>query len=320
MTELKKQLKRIGKLGLFSSFAILCTMTVERLFFLQAKRKQPLEEDMETYYWNHHSIGYHSYGSGRPLLLLHNTCVGASSKEWEKNIEILAERYHVYTIDLPGFGASQKQNMIYTAYHYALFLTDFIEEVVKRPVSILASSTSASFALMAYEQNPKNIRKLLLISPTGMEEQPFATEEDNEKRKLLQSPILGTGLFLKASSKKALKQQLQQTLFFSKEKVTQELILQYYYASHLGGENARHCYACGESKFMNTSIKEAISHLKIPCLIAWGEHNLVNPIANLEKIQELHPNGEYVLFEQTRLLPHYENPTEFNQIAKEFLQ
>ena len=50
------------------------------------------------------SLGYTRRGSGEPLVLLHG--LGSSGQAWNPVIPLLAERFDVIVIDLPGFGDS----------------------------------------------------------------------------------------------------------------------------------------------------------------------------------------------------------------------
>ncbi|MBQ7908958.1 MAG: alpha/beta fold hydrolase, partial [Elusimicrobiaceae bacterium] len=91
---------------------------------------------METYETAEGEVAYRSLGKGRPLLLIHSAMLGASCREWDDVIEDMAENYHVYAMDLPGFGNSFCPEKPWTAYQYANVLHDFITNVVKRPVCI----------------------------------------------------------------------------------------------------------------------------------------------------------------------------------------
>ncbi len=316
---MKKGKKILIHIGLFSFLSIMLSFAIERMIFLFTNKKKDQEPEDSIYLWKNQKISYQIHGTGSPVLLLHHTCIGASHKEWEKNIESLSNRYRLYVPDLPGYGNSQKIRTTYTAYDYTSFIHDFITNIIGQPVTIIASSTSACFALKAYELNPSDIKKLALISPTGMEEQPFATPEENHRLALLKMPIIGTGLYLKAASKKAITEQLQKELFFSKELVTKEIIHHYYMDAHKGYENARFSYASASSRFINVSIQKTLTNIHIPLFVAWGEENVTNPPEFLEKIYQIHPNGEYILFEKTRLLPHYENSTQFNNMIQNFI-
>lgn len=50
-------------------------------------------------------------GTGKPILLIHDTDSGASGEEWAKVAKKLAKNNTVYTIDLLGCGRSDKPSI-----------------------------------------------------------------------------------------------------------------------------------------------------------------------------------------------------------------
>ena len=64
-----------------------------------------------------------------PLLLIHG--FGASIYHWRYNIPVLARDYHVYAIDLLGFGLSDKPIIDYSAELWRDQALAFIKEVVR---------------------------------------------------------------------------------------------------------------------------------------------------------------------------------------------
>ena len=69
-----------------------------------ARKKKDETHVMETYHAKEGEIAYRSVGHGKPLVLVHSMMLGASGREWDAVIDALAEDYHVYVPDLPGFG------------------------------------------------------------------------------------------------------------------------------------------------------------------------------------------------------------------------
>ncbi len=296
----------------------LCLLSaIQHIIFYKANKTKT--ETKKIYLSKDGFITYQVYGAGRPLLLLHNTEIGASGAEWQNNIESLSCMYQVFVPDLPGFGDSQKQKITYTAYQYALFINRFIENVIQRPAFVVASSASSDFALMAYALNSSNIRKLALISPTALQKS-FPDKKEDKKRLLYQSPILGTQFFLWAASKKEIKKCLTEKMIFSKEIVTKELIHDYYTMAHRGNQNARFAFASSRTQFLYADIEKVLKEIKIPFCVIWGEQNKVNPPEQMDLIEQMRKDGSYFLFENTRMLPHYENSTVFNETIHGFLQ
>lgn len=339
------------KISLFCAVTAVCISAmsaIQHIIFYRANKITNIQQPPKKIYQSKDNfIAYHVYGTGRPLLLLHNTEIGASGAEWQNNIESLSRMYQVFVPDLPGFGDSQKPKITYTAYQYALFINDFIENVIQRSAFVVASSASADFAAMAYALKHQNIRKLVLISPTGLQKTVLAKKEkplhqisllgthffatasssktiptklENYKRILYQSPILGTHFFVTAASKSAIKKRLTKNLFFSKEFVTKEFIEQYYIMAHRGNENSRFSFASANTQFLYVDIQKVLEEMKIPFCIIWGEQNHSNPPEQMETIRKIRSDETYFLFENTRMLPHYENSTIFNETIHGFLQ
>ena len=313
------QHKKYGIMTFITAAVISLPALWQKIIFLNAKKYMPANENtMLKFHWKHGTTAYHCKGNGKPMLLLHNTQIGASHKEWDKIYDALTKKFKVYAVDLPGFGSSEKPKITYTAYQYTLFINAFIEQVIQEPVNIIASSASADFAVMACKFSPDNFKKLILISPTGINCKP-ASNADARMHRLLQSPIAGTQLYLKKASKKAITHMLRHESFFAQEMVTNDLINIYYFAAHNAGESARFTYASAATQFLNTEITEAFQTMKKPFLVAWGKDNRSNSIKNLYLLQNLRPNGQYATFENTRMLPHYESSTVFLEAINRFL-
>lgn len=300
-------------------FACAISAVQHILFYIANKKQNTQQIPQKIYQSKEGAIAYNVYGTGRPLLLLHNTEIGASGLEWQNNIESLSRIYQVFVPDLPGFGNSQKSKITYTAYQYALFINHFIKDVIQRSTFVVASSASADFAVMAYALNHDNIRKLVLICPTAFQN-TVPTKKENYKRILYQLPLIGTQIFILSASKKAIKKNLTENLFFSKEMVTKQLIESYYTMAHRGNEIARFSFASVQSKFLYTDIQKTLKEMKIPLCVVWGKQNKCNCPEQMDNIQSIKPYDTYFLFENTRMLPHFENSEAFNESIHSFLQ
>ena len=66
----------------------------------------------------------------RPLLLIHGIHAAAWSFEWRHNVDYLARDHTVYTIDLLGFGRSDRPAIRYTSRTYISLISDFVAQVI----------------------------------------------------------------------------------------------------------------------------------------------------------------------------------------------
>ena len=120
------------------------------------------------YTWKHGEVFYHRYGAGDPLVLIHDLHPAFSSYEWNEVVDALSMDHTVYTVDLPGCGRSSKKKMTYTNYFYELFLTSFINDIVKKKCTVIASGYSSSFAITTAAHDESLIDRIVAVNPKSL--------------------------------------------------------------------------------------------------------------------------------------------------------
>ncbi len=111
-------------------------------------------------------------GSGPPLLLVHSVNAAASAAE----VRPLHEHYRatrtVYSLDLPGFGTSERSDRLYSPRLMTDALLQVLDAIVARghadPIDALAVSTGCEFLARAAAEHPQRFRTVALVSPTGL--------------------------------------------------------------------------------------------------------------------------------------------------------
>ena len=111
--------------------------------------------------------------SGRPLVLIHSINAASSSFEMRPLFEHYRLSRPVYSLDLPGFGHSERRAEGYSPELYAHAIADFLTQVVGEPADLIALSLSGEFAAQSARLAPEHLTSLVLISPTGFGEQPL---------------------------------------------------------------------------------------------------------------------------------------------------
>lgn len=105
---------------------------------------------------------YDERGEGEPLVLLHGGVVDA--RFFDQNIGPLAERFHVYAVDLRGHGHTGDVEGPFT---YDALLQDtieFIEKVVGGPAHLVGHSVGAAVSMFVALRRPDLVRKLAMVS------------------------------------------------------------------------------------------------------------------------------------------------------------
>lgn len=282
-------------------------------------------DELYFYPWHAGHIAYHVKGKGKPLLLVHGVGAGSSSYEWRKNIDELSNHYQVYSIDLLGFGLSDKPKISYSAQIYVDLLADFIRDVIKRPTSILASGISAGFVIQLAAQDASSLEQMILICPSGLE----LEEEHQQKNEVyaaflknlaLQVPILNQSLYYLISSKINIRQFLKEFIYHHQENLTEDIVEQYYLAAHRGGNYAGEATQAFLRGKLDVPIQSEWSELTMPTLILWGRHAKLLPVHYANRFKHLNPRTEFHIFESSGLLPHDEEANLFHSICLSFLQ
>ena len=111
-------------------------------------------------------------GQGKPLLLVHTVNAAASAAEVRPLFDWMSQHRTVYAIDLPGYGASERADRLYTP----RLMTDAILDLARyirtqhgdQPIDAMAASLSCEFLARAAAEQPTTFRTLSLVSPSGM--------------------------------------------------------------------------------------------------------------------------------------------------------
>ncbi|NIM25347.1 MAG: alpha/beta fold hydrolase [Nitrosopumilaceae archaeon] len=99
------------------------------------------------------------------LILVHG--LGASAERWINAIPYLEKDHHLIVPDLIGFGLSDKPVVDYTTDFFSDFLKKFLDSVGIKNPNIIGSSLGGQVTA-EYASKNKNIKKLILVSPSGV--------------------------------------------------------------------------------------------------------------------------------------------------------
>jgi pimeloyl-ACP methyl ester carboxylesterase len=116
-----------------------------------------------------HARYYASHTSpGRPLVLIHGVHAVASSREMAPLFEAFRAERPVYALDLPGFGASDRDPAATTPSVMERAITRMLRQVhAPGGVDVIALSLGAEYAARVAVEHPELVHALALISPTG---------------------------------------------------------------------------------------------------------------------------------------------------------
>ncbi len=266
--------------------------------------ENPLPGVERTYRWRGIEVSYTVAGDpdDPDLLLCHSIHAGASSHEFTAIVEDLATDYHVFAVDLPGFGQSERPPLVYSSTLYAEFIRDFIADETDTPI-VVASSLTGAFAVDAAAET--DIEHLILICPTDetSDERPWL-------RSLLRAPIVGTTLFNLLASKPSMQYFYHRDGYYDADRISDEEVEYAWQSAHQPG--ARYAPASFASGTLDPEfdLQTELAALDMPTTLVWGRDAQLIPLREGRTLADA-ADLELVVIDYSTLLPHAEHPDKF---------
>lgn len=307
--------KKLTFMAVFTASAIGTMHVVNRIFSHIALENNLFDEDSFEYYdWRFGRIAYKKIGQGAPVLLIHDLNVCSSSYEWYKTAEKLSETNTVYMIDLLGCGLSDRPLLTYTNFLYVQLLTDFIKHIIGQKTDVIVSGHSSSFVLMACANDESIINRVIMINPEDIINlSKIPTKKSNMIKNLILTPILGTFIYNMRINKKTIRETLVKACC-SRDNVREKDVLISFESTQREKAHSKYLYACQCTGYTNVNILNCLKKLNNSIFIITGSKNPENTLAAAQYQNHL-PSIEIIGIDQTKQLPHIENPDEFiNQV------
>jgi pimeloyl-ACP methyl ester carboxylesterase len=259
-------------------------------------------------------------GHGPALLLVHSVNAAASAAE----VAPLHDRYRasrtVFSVDLPGYGFSERRDRAYTP----RLMTDALlalrplvrERCGPAPIDALALSLSSEFLARAAVEAPDDWRTLALVSPTGfngLSERrgaPGSTRAVPGLLPVLRGPGWGGALFRGLTRPGVIRYFLERTWG---AKQIDEALWRYdvLTARQPGAEHAPLYFLSGA--LFSADIHDVYTALRQPVWMSQGVRGDFTDYRG-RRVVEGRPNWRFTTF-PTGALPHFEVPEVF---AKEY--
>jgi pimeloyl-ACP methyl ester carboxylesterase len=244
----------------------------------------------------------------QPLLFLHNFGGGASAYEWSKVYPAFASNYQILAPDLIGWGESAHPVRDYQIRDYLATIAEFIIETCRQPVTVVASSLTAAFAVRLAISQPHLFQKLFLVCPSGFDD--FGQGAGRRlPLSVINTPLLNDFIYiLGAENEIAVRNFLQSFLFAKSQRVSPEMVEAYLTsAQQPNAKFAALAFLRGELYF---DLSLYIQQLTIPTVIFWGEKAQFTSIKLGRRLANLNKNAiqDFYAIADAGVLPHLETP------------
>lgn len=308
---------KLFQIAVLSSITAGTIYVINRTINLLANAKSALTDvNAAKYEWRFGNIFYTKQGEGKPVLLVHELSCGGSDLEWNKIVSEYSKTNTVYTIDLLGCGRSDKPAFTYTNFLYVQMITDFVKNVIGKRTDVVCSGASSKFVIMACYNDDTLFDKIAIINPESIVLNSSMATNKKLTKLLIEMPLIGTTVFNICNSKSSYRK-LADREYFSK-RVSSKEVKHFYDASHYGTMTSKYLFASISANYTNVNISHAIKEINNSIVIIGGEDE-----KNISEIfmeyQEFNPAIETVMINNSKHFPQIEQPKEFINAIKTYM-
>lgn len=294
-------------IAVFVIFGLLIVASV-----ILGRQSQEVESARDTEYleldgtWIRYSI----IGGGPPVLLVHGWL--SSSRVWEGLAGRLAQRFTVYTLDLTGFGESDKPLSGYGVRNGSRLLYAFCAHFGLTRTSIVAHDLGGNMAVKLAADHPDVVGKLTLVAVPANEEQIDLPTP----LWLATLPLVGSLFYALGRAVRPVRAMWMRPFVSDPEDLPEEVL-----------DDAARSTPAAVQKSLSTTRREISGGrlarqarmLKGPLLLVAGEEDQIVDPQSVGTWSRIADGAEVVLIDGCGHLPMLERTSEFNAHVLAFL-
>ncbi|GAA4602252.1 pimeloyl-ACP methyl ester carboxylesterase [Actinoplanes octamycinicus] len=264
-------------------------------------------------------IRFHETGdpAAPPVLLLHG--IGRSLEDWSLQHSRFDDEYRVISLDMPGFGLSQRMPAPTTLPVLADGVWATLDALGEtRPVHLMGNSLGGAVSMTMLASAPERVSTLTLVNSAGF------GKEVTWALRVLALPGLGRTMLRNINKMSA--PRVERTLFRDRALVTPERVamaikiakqpdfapVYLEIAKALGGFR-------GVAPAWRTSLLESLTALEKPTMILWGDRDMILPCHHMAAARTAFPHARSHMFPNTGHMPQIERPDEFAGMVRPML-
>ncbi len=255
-------------------------------------------------------------GEDKPkMLLIHSLMIGGSLSEFNVLAKNLSEDFEVYRFDMLGYGHSDKPNIKYNSYLYTTLINDFINEVIKDNVFIMASGNSGDFSFLAREFGNEKIKHLFLVNPNSLSNTSiYGDLKTVIAKSVIKLPIVGTFITNMLGTRPSIKKYLLDKCYFNPNAVTEAVVNEYFYNAHYNCNANRFSLAYLFTNFLKVDIKDKLLETEKETTIILGENCTDFESYNIKKKLDKNRNIRTMIVPLSREMVANEKPNEVYEV------
>ncbi len=254
------------------------------------------------------NVSYRVEGTGEPLLLIHG--MAFSYEVWNKTIKAASKFFTVYTLDLPGFGCSDKPDVEYGLSFYVDFLKKFMDTLNIEKCAIVGMSMGGEIAAGFAAKYPELVNRLVIVNAKGFS--PLF-------KGIRSLPVLGSPAYLYMFNNRGMLKRYFENMMYDRSVLREDLVEMEWirikdpsYRSALK-KNTKYLTS------VDVEFPKTLKTIKARTLIVWGKDDTILPVADAYKFKECIENSDLVLLDRCGHAPVLERNEEFNKALLTFL-
>lgn len=268
-----------------------CTHCKEALQSVDALRKKlpadwTLELERDPVFRGDVLVVQAGRSNAQTVLLVHGLGQNAFT-DWLPVLPQLARRYHVITVDLPGYGYSTTPLGKYSPKNYARVLNEVLARHAKGPALVVGHSMGGAATLRLASEYPASTRKLVLVDVAGiLHRTTFVKHSATDPLPIgnlpgvLKEPVSRLKDFGRAAVERVFGLPADPTRALRESELAWQFVLR-------NRTNVNAALALVDEDF-----SAAIHTLRQPVQIIWGEADTVAPVRTAQVLERRLPNAQ----------------------------
>jgi pimeloyl-ACP methyl ester carboxylesterase len=229
-----------------------------------------------------------------PMMYLHGSFLG---NLWLDAYARLAERFHLFVPDMPGFGLTPRPDWMRDISDYTLYYRDLLDALGLDAPAVVGHSLGGWMALELAVWYPRRVGRQVLSAAAGL--------------RVKGSPI---------ADLLAMSPQEQLAACFDDVAAAAPLIPAEVNAEYIASQYRQRTTlaSLAWNPSYDPKLERRLAWLRCPTLIVWGEHDRVVPPVYAEALAKAIPGARVEMLPGTGHMPMFEQPEAWSRAVIEF--
>ena len=257
----------------------------------------------------------------RNLIMIHG--LGDEADTWRHVFLPLSEQYHVFALDLPGFGRSEKPDVDLTPDYLIKTIVGFMDQLGIDSAILMGSSLGGILSHGLALTYPERVTGLILVGGALLQ----AEQIQDWSIRLMSLPIIGEWLYTRLRKNPDAAFASLKSVYYQLDKLPEadRSFLFTRVNQRVWSNGQRRAYFSTLRKLapwlrtLQTDLPAQLRDLITPTLVIRGEFDPLFPEANAQALIKRQPNATRATIKGAGHLPQQEDPETFLKVVRLWL-